>query len=164
MKGDWDKLAKKYKNSNVMIVDVDCTAKGQGTCGKQGVKGYPTIKSFKAGKKSGTAYQGGRDFASLDKHAKSLDVAACDPKTLKGCLPIEKKFIAAQEGKTKDELTALMKEKSAAFKEKQATFKQTKKDFKAEEKAFKKDEKKWKMAETILKKLQKSAPASKEEL
>lgn len=164
MKGDWDKLAKKYKNSNVMIVDVDCTGKGQGTCGKQGVKGYPTIKSFKAGKKSGTPYQGGRDFASLDRHAKTLDIPSCDPATKKGCKPIEVKFIDSQQGKTKDELAALKKEKAEAFKEKQQAFKAAKKEFKAAEKAFKKEEKKFKMAETILNKLQKSAPAGKEEL
>lgn len=164
MKGDWDKLAKKYKNSNVMIVDVDCTAAGKGTCGKHGVKGYPTIKYFKAGKKSGSAYQGGRDFASLDRQAKTLDVPACDPVTLKGCLPIEKKFIEAQKGKTKSELSAILTEKKDGFKETETTFKAAKKEFRATEKSFKKDQKKFKLAETILKKLIKTAPESKDEL
>ena len=58
MKPDWDKLGAIYaESSSVIIVDVDCTAEGQGTCAKMGVQGYPTIKYFLAGDKKGKDYQ-----------------------------------------------------------------------------------------------------------
>ena len=57
MKPAWDRLGADYKDSaSVMIVDVDCTAEGSGTCGKVGVKGYPTIKYYPAGDKKGKDY------------------------------------------------------------------------------------------------------------
>ena len=47
MKPDWDKLGGYYADHpSVLIVDVDCTADGQGTCQRMGVQGYPTIKYF----------------------------------------------------------------------------------------------------------------------
>ena len=50
MKQDWDDLGSHYGSTHdsVLIVDVDCTAGGQGTCQKMGVQGYPTIKYFMA--------------------------------------------------------------------------------------------------------------------
>ena len=43
MKPDWDKLGGHYADHpSVLIVDVDCTADGQGTCQRMGVQGYPT--------------------------------------------------------------------------------------------------------------------------
>ena len=72
MKPDWDKLGQTYADSeSVLIVDVDCTAAGQGTCQKMGVQGYPTIKYFIGGDKKGQAYQGGRDLNSLQQFVES---------------------------------------------------------------------------------------------
>lgn len=66
MKPDWDKLADTYKSAGkIIIADVDCTVHND-LCGKHGVKGFPTVKVFKAkGPKSGEPYNGGRDFNSL---------------------------------------------------------------------------------------------------
>jgi len=66
MKPDWDSLADEYKDSQtVLIADVDCTAGGQPLCEKYGVKGYPTIKTFRAGDADGEAYEGGRSLDDL---------------------------------------------------------------------------------------------------
>ena len=57
MKPDWDKLGGYYADHpSVLIVDVDCTADGQGTCQRMGVQGYPTIKYFMSGDKKGKDY------------------------------------------------------------------------------------------------------------
>lgn len=73
MKPDWDKLASEFQDStSVLIADVDCTAGGKDLCETHGVKGYPTIKSFRAGDTEGEDYQGGRDFESLKSHAEGL--------------------------------------------------------------------------------------------
>lgn len=166
MKADWDKLGSAYADSeSVLIVDADCTGPAQSTCGAQGVKGYPTIKYYMAGSKSGKDYQSGRDFASLKKFVEStLNKASCDPITQKGCKPIEKKFIDANKDKSLDELKATVAERSEQFKEAKEAFKKAKTDFKAQEAEFKKAEKKNQMAETILKKLIKEAEKAKGEL
>jgi len=67
MKPAWDQLAGKLANAkHVQIADVDCTAQqNQGLCQQQGVQGYPTIKYYVKGSKSGKPYQGGRDYNSL---------------------------------------------------------------------------------------------------
>lgn len=73
MKPDWDKLATEFKDSStVLVADVDCTAAGKPLCDKHGVKGFPTIKTFRAGDTDGEDYEGGRDFDSLKKHTDSL--------------------------------------------------------------------------------------------
>eukprot|EP00457_Paulinella_chromatophora_P012122 gb/GEZN01012310.1/.p1 GENE.gb/GEZN01012310.1/~~gb/GEZN01012310.1/.p1 ORF type:complete len:217 (+),score=59.08 gb/GEZN01012310.1/:79-729(+) len=159
MKPDWDKLGAKYANSDsVMIVDVDCTASGQGTCGKEGVKGYPTIKYYMAGSKKSKDYQGGRDLASLTTFAENtLNKAMCDPLTGKGCKPIEQKFIDENKGKSKSELEELIKTRAETFKELKKEHAAAAKEWKAKEAQFKKSEKKHQMAEKILKALAKSA-------
>ena len=90
MKPDWDKLASEFADSKtVLIADVDCTAGGKDLCSKHGVQGYPTIKSFSAGDEEGDKYEGGRDLASLRKHAESLG-PACHVDTIENCSPEEK--------------------------------------------------------------------------
>jgi len=163
MKADWDKLGDKYANSeSVMIVDADCTGPAQQTCQKHGVKGYPTIQYFKAGSKKGTPYQGGRDYSSLAKFAAgTLDKGPpCDPLTLKGCKPIEKKFIEANQDKSVEELQAEIDERTATAKERKAAKKAADKEYRAMVKEHKMAEKKHKMASTILKKLIKKAKKS----
>ena len=65
MKPAWDQLAGEYEGHETIVVgDVDCTVH-QGLCSENGVRGYPTIKYWKAGAES--PYQGGRDFAALKK-------------------------------------------------------------------------------------------------
>jgi len=82
MKADWDKLAAKWNtpDGSVLIVDADCTGSAQALCGKEGVKGYPTIKYYLAGSKKGIDYQGGRDFALLTvMSAANLTLPAVTP-------------------------------------------------------------------------------------
>lgn len=158
MKADWDKLGKAWSNSDsVMIVDADCTASAQGTCGSQGVKGYPTIKYYIDGKAKD--YQGGRDFNSLNSFVKkTLDKASCDIATGKGCKPIQQKFINANKDKSAAELAEMQKERKTAFK-------QLEKEFKAKQKEFKTAEKKYKLASDLLNRMIKVAKkTSKDEL
>lgn len=159
MKADWDKLGDKYASSaSVMIVDADCTADAQGTCGREGVKGYPTIKYYMAGDKKGKDYQQGRDYASLDSFVKSkLDVAKCDPATGKGCMDIEKKFIAANKDKSKAELTALLAEKDAEAATRKSDKKAADKEYQNKQKEWRKADKMYGMAKNILTQLLKKA-------
>jgi len=84
MKPDWDKLAEEFEDSSsVLIADVDCTAGGKPLCDKNGVSGYPTIKTFAPGDTEGEDYKGGRDLESLRKHAEGLGpVCSVDNKEL----------------------------------------------------------------------------------
>jgi protein disulfide-isomerase A6 len=95
MKPDWDKLGQAYADDEtVLIVDVDCTAAGEATCQKMGVKGYPTIKYYVGGDKKGKDYQGGRDFKSLKSFTeKTISKPNCNVVTKKGCKPNEVTFI-----------------------------------------------------------------------
>jgi len=144
MKPDWDKLAKQYKDSDVVgIYDVDCTAAGEPLCQQNGVKGYPTIKYWLPGSKSSKDYQGGRDFNGLKSFVDSTFKALCDPITQKGCNEQEKRFIE----KTKDKsLEDLNKEKT----EKEEELKALKKEKSEAEKAMREKEKAWKKKQTAL--------------
>jgi|UniRef100_A0A7S4LJP7 protein disulfide-isomerase A6 len=146
MKPDWDKLGDHYaKSESVMIVDVDCTADGQQTCNKMGVKGYPTIKYFtsKTGKK-GADYQGGRDFNSLKSFAeKTLNILPCNPTTLANCAANEKAFIEKNKDKTAEELAEDIATKTAELKE-------MKKEKSGAEAEMAEKQKAWKKKETLL--------------
>ena len=61
-------------HASVLIGDVDCTV-SKDLCSSHGVRGYPTVKTFKAGVTDGEKYGGGRDIASLKAHAPSLVAA-----------------------------------------------------------------------------------------
>jgi len=77
MKPDWDKLSAEYASSKTAVIaDVDCTAAGKSLCDANGVRGYPSIKTGTPGALED--YKGGRDFASLKKHAETLG-PACGP-------------------------------------------------------------------------------------
>ena len=80
MAPDWNKLGASFADSSsVLIVDVDCTADGERTCQRMGVRGYPTIKYFMSGDKKGKDYQQGRDFNSLKQFAdRTLNKPTCD--------------------------------------------------------------------------------------
>lgn len=151
MKADWDKLGGVYANSEaVMIVDVDCTADGKGTCQTYGVKGYPTIQYFMAGSPKGKPYQQGRDYDSLAKFVKSTlekVTPKCNALTGEHCLDIEKKFIDSNKDKSADELKevleakkaskkAIRKEQQAAEKEHRKLLKQFKKRLKMSDMAI----------------------------
>ena len=105
MKPDWDALAEEYKDSpTVLVADVDCTAGGKSLCDKHGVKGYPTIKTFRAGDTDGEAYEGDRSADALRKHVEGLGPScSVDNKELCSAeqLPILEKYAAmSQERRT----------------------------------------------------------------
>ncbi|XP_045111657.1 thioredoxin domain-containing protein 5 homolog [Portunus trituberculatus] len=64
----WDDLANKYNTdeAEVVVGKVDCT-QHTALCSSQDVTGYPTLKLFAKGVKSGIKYRGPRDLASLEK-------------------------------------------------------------------------------------------------
>lgn len=84
MKPDWDKLMDSFKDSSTQLVaDVDCTAEGKPLCDANGVRGYPTIKW---GDPSDLQdYQGGRDYATLEKFAKENLKPVCSPSNIDLC-------------------------------------------------------------------------------
>lgn len=92
MKPDWDKLMDAFKDSATQLVaDVDCTAAGKPLCDANGVRGYPTIKW---GDPSDLQdYQGGRDYASLEKFAKENLKPVCSPTNIDLCDDDKKKQI-----------------------------------------------------------------------
>jgi len=157
-------LANKFKDSPVVgIYDVDCTTQGEPLCGKWGVKGYPTIKYFKAGKKNAIDYNGGRDFNSLKGFVESTFKALCDATTGKGCNPQELTFIEKTKDKSAEEIATELETK-------QADLKALKEEKKAAEKEMKEKEKKWKSKEValnkavdLLKQFQKAAGKPKKE-
>lgn len=115
MKPDWDKLMNEYDgHDTIMVGDVDCTAAGKPLCDANDVKGFPTIKSGDAS--SLNAYEGGRDLAALQKHAKSLK-PSCSPANIDLCDDKEKADIEAVQALSDDDLAAKIAEgdaKSAA--------------------------------------------------
>jgi len=165
MKPDWDKLGQAYANDDtVLIVDVDCTADGQGTCQKMGVKGYPTIKYFVGGDKKGKDYQGGRDFNSLKSFTeKNINKPNCNVVSKKGCKENEITFIEKNADKSVDELKQELAAKADELAELKKERKAAEKEFKEKEKEFKKKELLLSKASTILKQLEKEA-AKKTEL
>ena len=159
MAPDWNKLGASFADSSsVLIVDVDCTADGERTCQRMGVRGYPTIKYYLAGEKTGKDYQGGRDFDQLKSFVESkLNKPVCNPLTKKGCAANEITFIEKQAGKSKAELAEVKKEKEDELKTLKKEIAEAKKEFTEKEKAFKKKEKAITKAVGILKQLEKAA-------
>jgi len=80
MKPDWDKLGSAYAESScVVIADVDCTtADGGAVCIANKVDRYPVVKYFTADTgKEGAEFNGGKDFASLDRFVKGSLAKKC---------------------------------------------------------------------------------------
>ena len=69
-----------------MVADVDCTEE-QDLCSDYDVKGYPTIKYWKAGESpdKGTDYQGGRTFDDLKKFVEDELEVKCLLSDPSGC-------------------------------------------------------------------------------
>jgi len=166
MKPDWDKLGKKYADSsNVMIVDVDCTAAGQQTCQKVGVKGYPTIKYYLPNEKKGKDYQQGRDFDSLVSFVESkLNKATCDVVTKKGCAKNEISFIEKHESSTLEEIKEALKSKNDDLKQIRKDKSKAQAEAKQIEKEFTKKEKLTQKSIGLLKQLEKAGGSKKSEL
>jgi len=104
MKPDWDKLMKEFNgHASIMVGDVDCTAAGKPLCDSNDVKGFPTIKSGDPSDLQ--AYEGGRDFASLQSHARGLK-PSCSPANIDLCDAEQKAAIEAIQALSDDDLAA----------------------------------------------------------
>jgi len=137
MKPAWDKLMKKYKDSEtILIADVDCTAGGKELCSTVGVQGYPTIKY--GDPSSLEKYEGGRTYKDLEKFATTLK-PSCSPSNIRLCDDAQRKDIEDIESLSDEELATSIQEGEDAIKaaetlfetelEKlQATFKQLQED------------------------------------
>jgi len=115
MKPDWDKLGKKYKDSDrVVIADVDCT-QHQGLCGEHGVRGYPTIKYYLGGEAED--YKGGRSFKDLKKFVKdNLMEAPCNSASKDSCSEEQLAELAKAEAMSKEDRDAKLAEIKAEIK------------------------------------------------
>jgi len=71
MHAAWEELGTDYADSTkVVIGNVDCTQQ-QSLCSDQGVRGYPTLKVFKAGSKEEEKYSGGRSKDALKSYVEA---------------------------------------------------------------------------------------------
>eukprot|EP00929_Paragymnodinium_shiwhaense_P041014 TRINITY_DN21334_c0_g1_i1.p1 TRINITY_DN21334_c0_g1~~TRINITY_DN21334_c0_g1_i1.p1 ORF type:complete len:243 (-),score=66.54 TRINITY_DN21334_c0_g1_i1:159-887(-) len=93
MKPAWDKLIQKYEgHESVLIGDVDCTGAARPLCQAVGVKGFPTLKY--GDPHNLTPYEGGRDYAALERFAEENLKPQCSPSHLDLCDDDKKKLIA----------------------------------------------------------------------
>jgi len=122
MKPDWDKLMDAFADSDTALVaDVDCTADGKDLCATQGVKGYPTIKWGDPANLED--YQGGRDYASLEKFASESLKPMCSPANIDLCDADKKADIEKFLGMAGEELDTLISDGEKKIEEVEATFK-----------------------------------------
>merc|ERR1712185_247763 len=100
-------MGEQYKDDpSKLIADVDCTSAGKPLCDSNGVKGFPTIKY---GDPSDLQdYKGGRDLASLKKHAEEKLVPMCSPAKLELCDDEKKAQIVKFQAMSASELEALI--------------------------------------------------------
>jgi len=71
MAPDWEKLMKKYKkNDKIVVGEVDCVGKGKDLCDQNQVQGYPTLKYGDPDNLE--LYEGGRDAKTLNDFADNL--------------------------------------------------------------------------------------------
>jgi len=108
MKPAWDQLGSEYaSSSSVVVADVDCTVEAD-LCSEYEVRGYPTIKYWKAGEspEKGSDYSGGRSFEDLKKFvADELEVKCllADPS---GCSEKETEFMGKWKAQPKADVKA----------------------------------------------------------
>jgi len=115
MKPDWDKLMGAFADSPTSLVgDVDCTADGKALCDANGVRGYPSIKWGDPADLQD--YEGGRDYASLEKFAKESLKPVCSPSNIDLCDAGKKAQIEEYMAMSVSDMEA----KIAAFEKKQA--------------------------------------------
>jgi len=123
MKPDWDKLMAAFEGSETqLIADVDCTAEGKPLCDANGVRGYPTIKWGDPADLQD--YQGGRDFAALEKFAKENLKPMCSPKNIDLCEEDKKAEILKFQAMSPEDLEKAIKEKEEEQTKVEADFKE----------------------------------------
>jgi hypothetical protein len=135
MMPDLERLAGDYKNSrSTLITAVDCTAGGQGICGKHGVQGYPTLKVFKfksGGSPRGEDYNGARDYNGLKKYVEAhLAGPECSLEDKEGCEKEELKILEESEAMSVGDRRTRIKQLEDDIKNKKNEAKQLEKDVK----------------------------------
>ena len=91
-------------HNSILVGDVDCTTdENKPLCSSVGVRGYPTIKYGDVSDLQ--AYEGGRDFASLQKHASGL-TPQCSPLNIDLCSDEARAAIEGFQALPADELAA----------------------------------------------------------
>eukprot|EP01064_Diplonema_japonicum_P036693 TRINITY_DN833_c0_g1_i1.p1 TRINITY_DN833_c0_g1~~TRINITY_DN833_c0_g1_i1.p1 ORF type:complete len:140 (+),score=55.06 TRINITY_DN833_c0_g1_i1:54-422(+) len=64
----WEQLEGDYKDHEKVVVgDVDCT-QHRDLCSRFGIRGFPTLKAFKAGTDEPEDYKSGRSYDDLKKY------------------------------------------------------------------------------------------------
>jgi len=120
MKPDWDKLMTKFNgNPTILVADVDCTSVGKPLCDSNDVKGFPTIKYGDAD--SLEAYEGGRDYSSLDEFASKLK-PSCSPSNIDLCDDAGREEIEKVQALSEEELSAKITEGEEAIANAESTF------------------------------------------
>jgi len=121
MKPDWDKLMDAFKDSpTALVADVDCTTEGKPLCDANGVRGYPTIKW---GDPSALEdYQGGRDYATLEKFAQENLKPMCSPANIDLCDDDKKKEIKKYQDMSEADLKKEIEAKEKEMKDAEETF------------------------------------------
>lgn len=123
MKPDWDKLMAAFADSDTqLIADVDCTADGKPLCDANGVRGYPTIKWGDPADLQD--YQGGRDYATLEKFAQENLKPMCSPKNIDLCDDDKKKEIEKFQAMSTEELDKAISDKEEEQAKVEADFKE----------------------------------------
>lgn len=122
MKPDWDKLMDAFADSDTqLIADVDCTTEGKDLCTAQGIKGYPSLKWGDPADLQD--YQGGRDYASLEKFAQEKLKPMCSPSNIDLCDADKKADIEKFLGMVGPELDTLIEESEAKIAKAEEDFK-----------------------------------------
>jgi len=142
MKPDWDQLAEKYADHElVTVADVDCTAGGESLCKKQGVSGYPTIKYYTVDKLGeGQDYQGGRTYDDFDKFTAETFKPPCDFKTLENCNDVQTEVIKELRDAPLEKIKKKIDEQKAIAAEHNKKFNDVLEDGKKQMKEMKKKE------------------------
>ena len=108
MKPAWDQLGSEYaSSSSVVVADVDCTVEAD-LCSEYEVRGYPTIKYWKAGEspEKGSDYSGGRSFEDLKKFVADELEVKCLLADTSGCSEKETEFMGKWKAQPKADVKA----------------------------------------------------------
>ena len=110
MAADWEKLAEEWKDGPGLVGEIDCTdPKSEMLCEQFNVEGFPTL--LYGDPSAPDDYQGGRDFESMSKFAKTfLDKPVCTVTKDDACTDEQKKLIASLKSKSKEELMTTVKD------------------------------------------------------
>ena len=71
MMKDWDRLARDFSGTDLLVGYVDCT-KHPKFCHHHGVHGYPSLKYYAKGNKTATPWHGDQTYEILKRLAYSL--------------------------------------------------------------------------------------------